>query len=135
MTPWTPRLVVNAGAELGEGPVWVPDRERLYWTDIHGHTLWWVEPASGSHVTLDLPAAAVVQFWYRVSSEGSFDYLRFYIDNVQQGNGWSGNVPWAMASYNVAAGQHTFRWTYSKDASVNEGSDRSWIDEVYVGPT
>ena len=73
-------------------------------------------------------------FWHRESSEGSFDYLRFYIDDVQQGIGWSGNNPWAQASYPLAEGDHTFRWTYSKDGSVNSNSDKVWIDEVYIGP-
>ena len=85
-------------------------------------------------VTLNVPQAGVVRFWYRVSSESSFDYLRFYIDNVQQGSGWSGTIAWTQATYNVAAGNHTFRWTYSKDGSVNSGSDKVWIDEVYIGP-
>jgi cysteine-rich repeat protein len=84
-------------------------------------------------VTLNIPQAGVVSFWHRVSSEGSFDFLRFYIDNVQQGNGWSGELAWQQASYPVAAGNHTFRWVYSKDGSVNSGSDKVWIDEVYVG--
>jgi cysteine-rich repeat protein len=85
-------------------------------------------------VTLMTPQAGIVRFWYKVGSEGSFDYLRFYIDNVQQGNGWSGNVPWAMAQYNVGAGNHVFRWTYSKDGSVVVAPDKAWIDEVYIGP-
>ena len=84
-------------------------------------------------VTLNLPAAGVVRFWYKVGSEASYDYLRFYIDNVQQGVGWSGNVPWAMAQYNVGSGQHVFRWTYSKDGSVTVAPDKAWIDEVYIG--
>jgi cysteine-rich repeat protein len=85
-------------------------------------------------VTLNLPQAGVVRFWYKVGSEGSFDYLRFYIDNVQQQNAaWSGNVPWAMAQYNVGQGQHTFRWTYSKDGSITTQPDKAWIDEVYIG--
>ena len=82
-------------------------------------------------VTLNVPQAGVVQFWYRVSSESSFDYLRFYVDNVQQGQ-WSGTVNWTMGQYNIAAGNHTFRWTYSKDGSVNSGSDTAWIDNVEV---
>jgi cysteine-rich repeat protein len=89
--------------------------------------------SSNLQVTLNLPQAGVVRFWYKVGSEQSFDYLRFYIDGVAQGNGWSGNVPWAMAQYNVGAGQHVFRWTYSKDGSVVVAPDAAWIDEVYVG--
>ena len=89
--------------------------------------------ATNLQVTLNLPQPGVVRFWYKVSSEVNYDYLRFYVDNVLQG-GWSGTVPWAQASYNVGAGQHVFRWTYSKDVSLASGSDKAWIDEVYVGP-
>ncbi|KIG13125.1 Microbial collagenase, secreted [Enhygromyxa salina] len=85
-------------------------------------------------VTLMAPQAGEVSFWYRVSSENNFDYLRFYIDNVQQGNGWSGVVGWTKAVYPIGAGNHTFRWTYSKDGSVNSNEDKVYIDEVYVGP-
>jgi cysteine-rich repeat protein len=85
-------------------------------------------------VTLDAPQAGVVSFWYRVSSESNYDYLRFYVDNVQQGQGWSGTVAWAQASYPIGAGNHTFRWTYSKDGSVNSNEDKVFIDEVYIGP-
>jgi hypothetical protein len=83
-------------------------------------------------VTLNLPQAGVVRFWYKVSSEANYDYLRIYIDNVQQAQ-WSGTVAWTQAQYNVGAGQHVFRWTYSKDGSVVVGSDKAWIDEVYIG--
>jgi cysteine-rich repeat protein len=85
-------------------------------------------------VTIQVSGASVVRFWYRVSSEASFDYLEFFIDNVEQGQGWSGNVPWAMAQYNVGVGNHVFKWTYRKDGSLVSGSDKAWIDEVYIGP-
>ncbi len=90
--------------------------------------------ASNLEVTLMIPQNGIVRFWYKVGSESSYDYLRFYIDNVQQGGGWSGNVAWAMAQYNVAPGQHVFRWTYSKDGSVNVAPDKAWIDAIYIGP-
>jgi hypothetical protein len=82
-------------------------------------------------VTLDVPAG-MVSFWYRVSSEASFDYLHFYIDNVQQGQ-WSGNVGWTQATYNFGSGMHTSKWSYTKDGSVSSGSDKVWIDQVTIG--
>ena len=88
--------------------------------------------SSGLEVVVDAPANGVVQFWYRVSSESSFDYLRFFIDNVEQDE-WSGAVNWTQASYNLNPGQHTLRWTYSKDGSVSSGEDTAYIDEVYIG--
>ena len=81
-------------------------------------------------VTLNFTEPGTVQFWYRVSSEGNFDYLRFAIDNVQQAQ-WSGNIAWAQSVvYNVPAGQHTLRWSYTKDGSVNSFSDTVWVDDI-----
>ncbi len=73
----------------------------------------------------------VVSFYFKVSSEGSYDYLNFYIDNSEQGS-WSGNVGWEYAEYPVAAGTHTFKWEYDKDGSVNSGSDCAWIDFIIL---
>ena len=76
-------------------------------------------------------AAGNVTFWYSVSSEANWDYLRFYIDGVQQGY-WSGTVPWSQVSYTVSAGAHTFKWVYSKDGSVSSGSDTAWVDDISI---
>jgi cysteine-rich repeat protein len=84
-------------------------------------------------VMLDVPEAGIVQFWHHVSSEEYFDYLYFFIDNVQQGDGWSGELGWQQAEYPIPAGNHALRWVYSKDGSLSEYSDKVWIDEVYVG--
>ncbi|HRY83320.1 MAG TPA: S8 family serine peptidase, partial [Candidatus Cloacimonadota bacterium] len=87
---------------------------------------------SGS-TTLSLPmlvsSAGNISFYYKVSSEGNYDYLRFYIDGVQQAQ-WSGEAGWASASYPVTAGSRTFSWTYSKDSSVDGGSDFAWLDHI-----
>ncbi|HLT35959.1 MAG TPA: DUF4215 domain-containing protein [Enhygromyxa sp.] len=85
-------------------------------------------------VTLDVPQAGVVRFWHHVSSEEDYDYLIFYIDNVFQDE-WSGALGWQQAQFPITAGNHTLRWVYDKDFSVNEYSDKAWIDEVYVGPS
>jgi cysteine-rich repeat protein len=85
-------------------------------------------------LTVNTSQGTVVRFWYKVSSEANYDYLRFYVNDVQQGASWSGNVPWAMAQFPVNAGLTVFRWTYNKDGSLVSGSDKAWIDEVYIGP-
>ncbi len=84
---------------------------------------------STMQVTLDSLEAGTVSFYYKVSSESGYDYLRFYIDG-QQKNQWSGEVAWTVASYAVNAGTHTFRWTYYKDVSVSNGSDCGWVDYI-----
>ena len=72
-----------------------------------------------------------ISFWYDVSSESNYDFLRFYIDNEQKSS-WSGEIDWAKAAYAVTPGMHTFKWTYSKDGSVVNGSDCGWIDFIVL---
>lgn len=82
--------------------------------------------------TVTLSSAGNLRFWYRVSSESSYDYLRVYVDGVEKGS-WSGTVSWAQASYPLTAGTHTVEWRYTKDGSVSSGSDAAWIDDVELG--
>jgi hypothetical protein len=85
-------------------------------------------------VTLDITAADDILFYYKVSSESGYDYLRFYIDGSQRGE-WSGTVDWTQAGFPVSAGEHTFKWAYEKDGSVSNGSDCGWIDFIVFPPT
>ncbi|MDI6778973.1 MAG: S8 family serine peptidase [Bacteroidota bacterium] len=68
-------------------------------------------------------------FYWKVSSEVNYDFLRFYIDGVQQTR-ISGTVDWQLKTYSITAGSHTLRWTYTKDGSVSSGSDTGWLDKV-----
>lgn len=70
-----------------------------------------------------------VSFWRRTSTESGFDFLRFFIDGVQQAQ-WSGTNAFARFEYPVAAGSHTFEWRYSKDSSVSSGTDTVTIDDI-----
>ncbi len=80
-------------------------------------------------VTLDVAATGVISFYYKVSSETNWDFLKFYIDGVEKGS-WSGTVGWALASYAVTAGSRTFQWRYVKDGSQSIGSDKAWVDLI-----
>jgi hypothetical protein len=70
-----------------------------------------------------------ITFYRKVSSESNCDWLRFYINGVQQAE-WSGDQGWAQFTYPILAGTRTFKWTYSKDYSVSSGSDTAWIDDI-----
>ena len=70
-----------------------------------------------------------ISFYYKVSSESGYDKLHFYIDNQEKEN-WSGSIGWTKAAYPVSEGRHSYRWTYTKDGSVNNGSDCGWIDLI-----
>lgn len=80
-------------------------------------------------ITRNVMMDDVISFYFKVSSESSYDYLRFYIDGAQQDE-WSGDASWTMAEYDVTAGEHTFTWKYEKDYSVSSGSDCGWIDLI-----
>ncbi len=75
--------------------------------------------------------ASVIKFKYKVSSESGYDYFKFYVDNTLTGS-WSGTVDWSQAEYPVSAGNHTFKWVYSKDGSEISGSDCAWLDQVIL---
>lgn len=76
-----------------------------------------------------LSASGTISFWYKVSSESTYDYLKFYVNGVLQGS-WSGTVAWTQASYNLDAGTRVLKWEYMKDGSVSSNSDCAWLDNI-----
>jgi len=92
------------------------------------------DETSEIEVTITVPKDTVITFDYRVSSEDSYDFFRFYIDGVQElersgDTGWlsSGDIP-------ISAGTHIVRWSYEKDGSVSNNADKAWIDNVALPP-
>jgi len=62
MTAPAARLVVDAHATTGEGPVWCEREQVLWWVDIDGNQLHRFDPASGLDQHWDLgEAVACVQ--------------------------------------------------------------------------
>jgi sugar lactone lactonase YvrE len=47
--------VLDAKAQTGESPVWVPEEQALYWTDIPGKTLNRFDPATGANRVWPMP--------------------------------------------------------------------------------
>ncbi len=80
-------------------------------------------------VTMEVINDDEISFYRKVSSESSYDYLRFYIDGTQKAE-WEGEEAWGMETYAVTAGEHTFKWVYEKDYSVSGGDDCGWIDYI-----
>jgi len=74
-----------------------------------------------------------ISFYVKTSSENSYDFLKFYIDETQVGQ-WSGETDWTMVSFSVSAGVHSFQWSYEKDGAVDDGQDCGWIDYVVFPP-
>ena len=84
-------------------------------------------------LTVNVLAAGDLTFMYKVSSEQSYDKLRFYMDNQQKGE-WSGSVNWTEFTQPVTVGNHTFKWEYHKDSSVNSGDDCAKVDNIIFPP-
>lgn len=84
-----------------------------------------------SHTVVIPSGGATLSFFYSVSSESGYDYLRFYIDGALQ-NQWSGTIGWTQQTYILATGSRTLRWEYIKDSSSSSGTDAAYIDNVSI---
>lgn len=114
-TPWT---IVDA-AEAYEGEYAVKSGS--------------ISSSQQSSMELDYSVVADgdLSFFYKVSSESGYDKLKFYINGTMQDE-WSGEVAWTSASYNIAAGDYSFKWEYSKDGSIDNGQDCAWVDFIIL---
>ena len=84
-----------------------------------------------SELLINLTALAddSVTFWYKMSSEQDWDYLRFYVDGLVQ-NAWSGIGNWSYAGFQIGSGSHQLRFSYEKDNYLSAGSDCAWLDNI-----
>jgi hypothetical protein len=73
---------------------------------------------------------AKITFYWGISSEADYDYLRFYIDGTER-NAISGEVGWTQQTFIVPAGDHTLKWSYIKDDYVRSGLDSGFVDELH----
>lgn len=80
-------------------------------------------------VQMDVPEDDEVSFWLKVSSEKNYDYLRFYINDIEIAK-WSGTERWTKVKFPVQQGINELRWTYTKDGSISSGTDAAWLDKI-----
>lgn len=62
MTDRTPRLVADTRCAVGEGPLWHPQEQCLYWIDIPTGQLFRYDPATGTHALVFHAPAAIGGF-------------------------------------------------------------------------
>ena len=82
-----------------------------------------------SSIQTMLSGPVTVSFWWQVSSEPSYDKLRFLVDGAEV-QAISGTVNWTQVAHHLPAGSHTLRWSYEKDASATGGLDAGWLDTI-----
>lgn len=102
--------------------IWSAKSPNLINDDLVEKSLW---------QTVNLESDGVLSFWWRVSSEKDWDYLKLYIDGDLV-NKISGEVGWQELKYNLNVGEHIIKFTYSKDYSGESGEDAGWIDAVLI---
>jgi hypothetical protein len=83
-------------------------------------------------ITVDLPVASICSFYWNISSETGYDWLKWYIDGylLDGRSGVSGG--YYPATFGIAPGTHTVSWRYSKDASGSSGLDKAWVDGILI---
>jgi hypothetical protein len=84
-----------------------------------------------SWVQTTVSGPGTLRFWWKVSSEATYDFLEFWKDGVRQPGSISGEVDWVMREVAVTGAQmHSFRWRYVKDGAFSAGMDAGWLDGV-----
>lgn len=91
------------------------------------------EQTSAMQLEMFVLSDGEISFFRKVSSESSYDYLRFYIDGEMK-DMWEGEQDWQQFTYTINAGLHTFKWAFEKDYSVSTGSDCGWVDNITLPP-
>jgi hypothetical protein len=82
-------------------------------------------------ITGQVPCSDTISFYYKVSSEWGYDFLKFYMDGKELGR-WSGSIGWTKVSYPVMEGDHCFSWVYEKDEATVSRQDAAWIDFIQL---
>lgn len=94
----------------------------------------WMTNNQQGYLDTTLAGPGTLSFWWKVSSETNYDYLKFFVNGVLKTN-ISGEVDWQQQTFSLPAGSQTLRWAYTKDVSLSRGSDAAWVDQVsYDGP-
>ena len=89
--------------------------------------------SQASYMQTTVTGPGTVSFWWRVSSESSYDWLRFFIGDVEK-DAISGSVDWQQKRYVIPSGNHTLTWRYTKDYSCESDTDCGWVDQVVWDP-
>ncbi len=87
-----------------------------------------------SWVETKLTGPGILIFWWKVSSENSFDFLEFSLNSELQ-TSISGDIDWQQGFFPIPAGNNTARWRYVKDSTTSDGLDAAWLDQVNFQPT
>ncbi len=84
---------------------------------------------SSISITMEAAEDGLISFYAKISSEATYDKGQFYIDGVSKLT-MSGASDWMMKEYSIAAGTHTYKWSYTKDVTMSDNDDCFYIDYI-----
>ena len=84
-----------------------------------------------SYIQTEVSGPGWLNFHWKVSSEDTFDYLRF-VDNGDEVAAITGEQDWASHEHSLGVGIHRLEWIYDKDPFTVGGMDSGWVDNVTV---
>ncbi len=118
-----PSLLINTTGDLSWGPQFLYSHDG---SDAARSGA--IQDLQKSEMSTSVVGPAKISFYWGISSEADYDYLRFYIDGVEQ-EAISGEVGWTLREHAIPAGTHTLKWAYIKDDFVRSGLDSGFVDE------
>ncbi|NRB84464.1 MAG: hypothetical protein HRU49_11920 [Winogradskyella sp.] len=82
-----------------------------------------------SSMTLSVSCQSAVSFKWRTDSQDNADFLRVYINGVEQA-AISGNTVWTLVNLPLDYGLNIIEWRYIKDGNISVGLDRGFVDNI-----
>lgn len=133
------------GLDLGEAV----DNTSLTWTS-GGDSMWYgqitvfyngndaaqsadIADSQSTYMQTSVFGPGTLSFYWKVSSESSYDYLKFYT-GATLSDSISGIQDWAQKTLPISSGVQTLKWVYEKDTFGSEGSDCGYLDKVVFTP-
>lgn len=90
--------------------------------------------STNSWIKTSVYGSGTLSFYWKVSSEADYDWLRFTVDDEIY-RAISGEQDWVQVELTITeSGSHTLCWEYVKDKSMLSGSDCGMLDQVVWTP-
>ena len=87
-----------------------------------------------STVSTTVSGPGTLSFWWKISSETNNDYVNSTVDGVEQSRNSGLLNQWQQKTFYLTNGTHALAWNYTKNATINSGSDAAWLDQVFYVP-
>ena len=84
-----------------------------------------------SVMTTSVQGPATGSFFWGISSEPDYDFLRFSINGTEQA-AISGETGWTPRSFTLGPGLHELKWAHQKDDLVKSGLDAGFVDQLVI---